>query len=146
MIRILSKSDLSALLSIERAVHIVPWSEETFIACFDAGCFGFALEDDQQMVGFIFASIRHHECHILNLCVAHTYQKRGYGRKLLEELLKAAKQQGVGIAYLEVRRSNTRAILLYQKMDFYFVGERKGYYPMPTGNEDALVFAKSLRE
>jgi ribosomal-protein-alanine N-acetyltransferase len=45
-----------------------------------------------------------------------------------------------------VRRSNSHAISLYQKMNFHLVGERKEYYPTLSGYEDALVFAKRLVE
>jgi ribosomal-protein-alanine N-acetyltransferase len=78
------------------------------------------------------------------VCVAHAHQHQGWGRKLLTHAIQYAKQHGAGIVYLEVRRSNTKAISLYRKESFYLIGERKGYYPTVAGQEDALIFAKSL--
>lgn len=144
MLRTLFKSDIDQLLKIENAVHVAPWIEETFKTCFQSGYIGWVIEVDNSIVGFIIVSLRAEECHVLNLGVAHPFQKRGFGHQLLEHALQYAKQQGVGIAYLEVRRSNTRAISLYRKMKFLLVGERKDYYPTVSGHEDAFIFAKSL--
>ena len=145
MLRLLTRTDLNAILEIERLVHIVPWTEETFEQCFDTGYVGWAVELEKKMIGFIIVALRPNECHVLNLCVRREYQRNGYGRQLLEYALTKAKDAGAGIAYLEVRRSNIPAISLYRKTAFHLVGERKHYYPSAEGTEDALVFAKSLR-
>lgn len=144
MIRTLYKSDLYQILSIENSVHVVPWTEETFKACFDAGYFGWVMEMHDKIIAFIIISLTKEECHVLNIGVTHTHQHQGHGQKLLEHVLQHAKQQGIGVAYLEVRLSNSKAIALYKKLNFQLIGERKGYYPTVSGNEDALIFAKSL--
>lgn len=146
MMRTLFKSDLDQLLTIEKSVHVAPWTEETFKICFESGYVGWIAEAEQKVIGFIIVSLTADECHVLNLCVAREYQHQGFGRKLLEHALGQSKQQGVGIVYLEVRRSNSRAISLYRKMKFHLIGERKDYYPTVSGQEDALIFAKSLHE
>ena len=146
MLRTFFKADLPQVLAIENAVHVVPWGAETFKMCLQEGYAGWVLEVDKKIIGFIFAALNMHECHILNVCVAHDYQRQGYGRLLIDNTLSHAKKQGVDIIYLEVRRSNVRAISLYRQMAFHLVGERKNYYPTVTGNEDALVFARSLQD
>ena len=143
-LRRLFKSDLFGVLAIEQLVHVVPWSKETFEACFDSGYDGWVFEEEGKVIGFVIVSLRADECHILNLCVTREYQHKGWGRKLMDEALVNARRRGIGIAYLEVRRSNTPAIALYTKMQFQVVGEREDYYPTPSGHEDALIFAKSL--
>ncbi len=146
MLRTLFKSDLPQLLEIENAVHVAPWTEETFKACFQSGYIGWVIEIEKKIIGFIFIALTVDECHILNLCVAHAFQHQGWGQKLLEKALSHAKQHGIGIAFLEVRQSNTRAISLYRKMKFHLIGQRKNYYPTVTGNEDAFIFALSLHD
>lgn len=143
-LRRLFRSDSQNILAIEEEVHVSPWSMETFEACFEAGFDGWALEIDGEVSGFIIISVRAGECHILNICVSRKHQYQGWGRQLMEQALTYARRQGIGIAYLEVRRSNQHAINLYKKMNFLAVGERKDYYPGPAGQEDALIFAKSL--
>jgi len=143
-LRILQKSDLPQVLTIENAVHITPWTKETFAVCLESPCVGVVLEIEARVIGFALASVRIGECHILNIGVLHAHQRQGYGEMLLKELLVKAKEQGAGIAYLEVRRTNTRAIALYQKLQFQQIGERKNYYPSGGGYEDALILAKTL--
>lgn len=144
MLRKFFKSDLQEMLTIEQAVHIAPWNEATFKTCFEQGYFGCVAELDKKVIGFVIYSIKVGECHILNLCVAREYQHHGWGRKLMEYALAHARKEGAGAVYLEVRRSNSRAISLYTKMNFQQIGERKGYYPTVNGVEDALVFARLL--
>lgn len=144
MMRTLFQTDIAQLLRIENSVHVTPWSEDTFKTCFQAGYIGWAVEKDKKVIGFIIISQTAEECHILNLCVDREFQHQGWGSKLLEHALAHAKKHGINIAYLEVRRSNSRAISLYKKMRFHPVGERKGYYPTVGGHEDALIFAISL--
>lgn len=144
MLRTMSKADLPQLLAIEKSVHVTPWTDETFLTCFDSGCAGWVMVVEVDIVGFVLISVRAGECHVLNLCVDLPHQRQGFGRQLLEHALKDAKTNGAGIAYLEVRRSNVHAIHLYRKQQFRLVGERKGYYPDAKGQEDALIFARSL--
>lgn len=144
MLRSYFKSDLPQLLAVETSSHAVPWTKDTFRMCFEAGYDGWVIEENKKLIGFIIVSAQVQECHILNICVAREHQRQGWGSKLLEQALKQVKANGIQVAYLEVRRTNTRAIALYQKMHFVRVGERKGYYPTEGGNEDALVFAKEL--
>lgn len=146
MLRPLRPADLQRLLAIEEAVHVVPWNEETFKTCFQAGHSGWVAEEDGVIQGFIMVALHPEECHILNICVAHAHQRKGVGRQLLEQVLDQAKRKGIMIAYLEVRKSNLPAIHLYEKLDFRIIAERKGYYPTVNGNEDALIFAKALQD
>lgn len=143
-LRRLVRADTNKVLAIEQQVHVSPWSLETFKACFDAGYDGWVFEAEGRVIGFILVSVRAGESHILNICVARQYQRKGWGRKLLEEALTHARRHGIAIAYLEVRRSNSGAIKMYQNMGFQLIGERKNYYPTVSGQEDALVFAKDL--
>lgn len=145
MIRQLFKTDIEKIVIIEQAAHVVPWTADTFKTCLQAGYSGWVLEIDKHIIGFIVVAMNHEECHVLNLCVNLAQQRQGYGQQLLAHALSQAKAQGVAIAYLEVRKSNRRAINLYQKMQFQLVGERKDYYPTVSGVEDALIFARSLR-
>lgn len=146
MLRNLTKSDINQILAIEESVHISPWTEETFNTCFESGYIGWVIEIHSKIIGFIIVSMRMAECHILNICIAFPYQHKGYGRKLLEYALENAQKNGITMAYLEVRRSNAKAINLYKKLQFDLVGERKNYYPAYEGSEDALIFAKDLSQ
>jgi ribosomal-protein-alanine N-acetyltransferase len=142
----LTETDLSQLILIEELAHISPWTEEVFRRCFASKHHVFGVKEAENLVGFVIYSMQVGECHILNLCVHPTYQKQGFGLALMTHALKVAKEQGAGIAFLEVRRSNAHALLLYKKMGFVQIAERKGYYAEDKNKkaEDALIFAKDL--
>jgi [ribosomal protein S18]-alanine N-acetyltransferase len=144
MLRPLFKSDLKEILPIEETVHLSPWSRETFETCLNAGAKGWVVEDHDKIVGFIVVMMHDEDCHILNICVRRAYQHQGYGRRLMEHVLHIAKEKGVQVVYLEVRRSNVHAISLYSKLNFVQIGERKNYYQTSGVQEDALVFGRSL--
>lgn len=144
MLRSLSKLDLPQVLNIEILTQIAPWSAETFERCLEAGFRGWVIEQNERILGFIIVSFQSGESHILNLCVHPDYQCKGHGQQLIEEALFRAKAQKMSTAFLEVRRSNYKAIALYEKMGFVQIGERKQYYPALNGREDALMFAKDL--
>ncbi len=144
MLRHVRANDLPRLMVIEIATQVFPWSEDVFIQCMQPGYVGWVLEQEEKIIGFVFVSLLADECHILNLCVAPDYQHQGFGRQLLVHALQEVSNEGAGIAYLEVRRSNQHALALYKKLGFRSVGERKGYYRTKNGNEDALVLAKDL--
>jgi ribosomal-protein-alanine N-acetyltransferase len=144
MIRPFIPTDIPAALPIEEATQAAPWSEAAFARCFEAKYPGWVIEDQGAVAGFVLLSLVLGECHILNLCVHPSLQRRGLGRQLMAYALEWAKAQGAGIVYLEVRRSNLPAILLYQGMNFKQIGERKDYYPLAKEREDALVFARDI--
>lgn len=141
---LLSKENVSEMLLIEESAHAVPWSQDVFERCFDSKYHAWGVTIGDALIGFVIFSMQVGECHILNLCIHSAYQGNGYGRQLLEYALEVAKQKQAGIAFLEVRRSNSKALALYHKMGFIQVGERKGYYPAAEGREDAILFALDL--
>lgn len=138
--------DLDKLVTLEEKAQISPWTIDVFQKCLDAGSYSWVIEVQNNVIGFIFILLQAGEAHILNICVHPDYQHQGYGVQLITEALSRLKQKEVGIAYLEVRRSNVKAIALYRKMGFMQIGERKNYYAQGEHKEDALVFAKDLRK
>jgi ribosomal-protein-alanine N-acetyltransferase len=140
----IDETDLEKLVSIEEDTQVSPWSEAAFIRCLESNYPGWVIEIDGTLQGFVFISLASGECHVLNLCIHPKQQRQGLGCKILTCALMWAKEQGAGIVYLEVRRSNLSAISLYRKMNFKLIGERKSYYATPKGPEDALVFARDL--
>jgi len=82
------------------------------------------------------------EAYVQTLGVAPSLQGRGLGRRLTEELLTAAREQGASSCWLEVRTDNTPALALYAALGFVRRGLRRGYY-QPSG-ADALVMQADL--
>ncbi len=146
LLRKMVRDDLAFILQIESATQGAPWTEETFKTVFEHAYESWILEINGRVAGYLVLSMQLDECHVLNLCVAHPHQHQGYGRKLMEHGLKQARKLNLAIVYLEVRRSNTRAIALYTSLNFRLIGERRDYYQTANGPEDALVYAVSLKD
>lgn len=144
MQRLLSSTDLPEIVEIEALTQIAPWTLAMFQQCLRANSQGVVTVLNNKIIGYILVLSQLGESHILNFGILPDYQHQGHGTKLLQHALKTVKEQGAGLAYLEVRSSNHPAITLYKKMGFKLIGERKSYYTTATGREDAFVFAKDL--
>ena len=142
--RLMCEDDLAAVVHIEQAAYLFPWSENIFRDCLRAGYACWVMESDEGLAGYAILLTAVGECHILNLCIDPGLQGKGYGRRLLAKMLEYAKSINANSAFLEVRPSNTYAVELYQSEGFNEVGVRKDYYPAKVGREDAMIFAKEL--
>ncbi len=144
-IRPMKKRDLKAVTAIETAAYRFPWSLGIFKNCLKVGysCWVGELGDD--VVAYGILSIAAGEAHVMNVCVAPAYQGHGFGRQMLEHLMRVARQNRADMILLEVRPSNQAAIRLYHRLGFNEIGRRKNYYPADGGRrEDALVMARML--
>ena len=144
-VRPMTARDLEQIMRIELAMYPFPWTQRIFEDCLRVGYRCHVGEVDGVFAGYGVMSTGANEAHILNLCVAEEYQRRGLAREMLSFLLDEADTLEVRDVFLEVRPSNTGAIVLYEQMGFNQVGLRKDYYPTESGHEDAIIYAASLR-
>ena len=63
---------------------------------------------------------------------------------MIRYLLEQAEDAGMQEAFLEVRPSNTIAMVLYRSLGFEQIGTRRGYYQAVAGREDAAVLRLRL--
>ena len=82
------------------------------------------------------------EMHIVQIATHPTFRRHGYGKQLLQQALLHTKQAGCTSCFLEVRKSNEAAILLYKRLGFLQIGTRPKYYQ--DNQEDAFLFAKGI--
>ncbi len=136
--------DIDRIILIERAAYAYPWTRGNFVDCISSGYSCWVAEVAQEVVGYSILMSGAGEGHVLNCCVAPSWQGRGLGRLMMLRLIQAAPEYGVECLFLEVRPSNTRAINLYDSLGFESVGLRKHYYPADQGREDALVMRYDL--
>ncbi|MCK6620434.1 MAG: ribosomal protein S18-alanine N-acetyltransferase [Calditrichaceae bacterium] len=141
--RYMTVEDLDAVMEIERRVFIDPWSRKSyeFEIIENRYSLPLVLEYAGKIVGYAVVWQVYEEFHIASLAIAPEQQGRGWGKYLLETLLKLA--DNADYALLEVRPSNTRAIRMYEQFGFTRLGVRKRYY---QNGEDALVMRKMLRK
>jgi ribosomal-protein-alanine N-acetyltransferase len=140
----LTARDLDAVVAIEQTIYEFPWTFGNFRDSLAAGysCWGYQSADG--LVGYAVMMLGANEAHLLNLSVAASVQRRGYGGRLLEHLVGVARGYQAHVIFLEVRPSNPAARRLYLRHGFAQVGVRKGYYPARNGREDALLLSRVL--
>jgi ribosomal-protein-alanine N-acetyltransferase len=121
--------DLPDVIALEKAVFSNPKPPEVFEH--DINIY-YVARIEGKLAGYIGIEHVLDEAHIINLAVNPALQRQGIGEAMARHVLKDAKS-----FFLEVRRSNTAAIKLYEKIGFQVIDERKNYYA--DNQEDALV-------
>ena len=137
---------LDSVLEIERESNPFPWTARNFSDCIEKGYYSMVLEDNERLVGFAIMAISSEESHLLNIGVNKDFRGSGFGEQILKKMIIAAEVMGSKKIILEVRVSNKIAYRLYEKLGFHEIGERKKYYRLPEGREDAYVMSKTLKK
>lgn len=94
--------------------------------------------------GFILCRSIAGEAEILTVGVDPAARRRGWGGALIEMSAVIASETGADAMFLEVAADNVAAIALYATTGFDRVGLRRGYYPHPGGDKDAVVMRRAL--
>jgi len=142
--RRMTLDDIEQVMKVENEVYEFPWSEGIFSDCIRVGYYCWIALQQQTVVGHAVISIVADESHMLNLSIARSHQRKGYGRQFIEFLVNEARAQQAQTMLLEVRPSNTAAINCYNGAGFNEIGCRKDYYPALDGREDALLLARHI--
>ena len=143
-IRPAEERDLDDVAAIERAVFNDPWSRRSFVDLVGERHVVFLVAvDGRAIVGYTIVLVTPPESELANLAVSRLMQHQGLGRRLLSEVVDAARERGCSEMFLEVRASNAAAIALYSAEGFTAVGRRVRYYARPI--EDAIVMRAALR-
>lgn len=83
------------------------------------------------------------ELEIYNVAVSPAHQLRGAGKILLNKCVESIGDCAQTVVWLEVRRSNIRAVNFYLRNGFKVIYTRKNYYTQPV--EDALVMKTIMK-
>ena len=143
--RPMQEADLNSIHGLEVMSQPLPWPRWFFRRQLrtDASCW--VLEEGEHLIGFGIVAFIKDGAHIMNMCVAPGYRRRGLGRRIMLQLLSSARQHHCRRVWLEVRPTNRAAILLYRKLGFRQKQVIKGYYRSPGGGQNALYMARPLR-
>lgn len=100
----------------------------------------------RKVAGFVTVRFAADEAEILTIAVVGRYRRHGYGRLLMDDVIRRLYREHIATLFLEVDRTNRAAVGLYQKLGFKVAGERKHYYANPTaGDGTALVMRLQVR-
>jgi ribosomal-protein-alanine N-acetyltransferase len=139
-IRPATRSDIPAVVAIERLAFSDPWPPAAFIGVL--GAYAMVALREDRLIGYLVARIIDREGEILNLAVHPEARRGGAARELLRRGLGDLEDRGVQKVHLEVRKSNEPAQSLYRSFGFRRVGARTGYYVRPR--EDAVIMTAVL--
>ena len=137
-------SDLAEVLAIEYRLYSFPWSRGNFTDSISSGYSCWVCRAGSELVGYRVFMMAVDDAHLLNIGVAEKWQGKGLGARLLRHAMITARQSGALNLLLEVRASNTSALVLYRHFGFQQIGVRRAYYPAEKGREDALVLTHPL--
>lgn len=135
---------LEAAAGLEALCFSEPWSVKALKLLTTPDAVGYICFADGQIAaygGMLYAPF---EGQITNIAVHPKARRQGFGRAVLNALIRDAKERDLEQIALEVRASNEAAIGLYEKTGFFVAGRRKNFYKKPA--EDALVMLKLLKE
>lgn len=142
--RQMTLADVDAVFAIEQAVQAYPWTRGNFCDSLAGGHWCGVDEAEGGVRGYAILMPAADEAELLTIGVAAAQQRKGLGRRILQEMLALARGKNMQRVFLEVRPSNMAAIALYRSAGFAEVGVRRGYYQGLNGSEDALVMACEL--
>lgn len=136
--------DLEQVVEIEQQNFSVPWTENGFFSfLLRSDTLFLVAKEEDRILGYMGIMMVLDEGEITNVSVAQTARRRGVGRLLVQTMLDKMRRVGLNMIHLEVRKSNTPAIRLYEQFAFGRDGERKNYYEEPT--EDAVLMSCRLK-
>ena len=98
------------------------------------------LEDGVKLVGFVVYDIIYERAEIIDVIIDPLYRKKGYGTKIIKEVIKDIKKSLCKNITLEVNCKNKPAINLYKNVGFKIEALRKCYY----NDEDAYLMKLDL--
>ena len=124
---------------IKCACFAHPWSKKDLENQLSLGTSHFLVAlDNGKAVGYMGLQIFSGEGYVTNVAVLPEYRRRGIAKRLIS----AEFENEMNFITLEVRKSNTPAIKLYEKAGFKNVGIRPRFYTAP--DEDAVIMTKNF--
>lgn len=134
---------LQAILEIEKTCFSSPWTllslenqisskNSIFIVAFSG----------ERVLGYAGMMTVLDEGYISNIAVAPDFRRQGIASALISELINRTRDI-LSFITLEVRKSNSAAVSLYNEQGFAQVGVRKNYYDKPK--EDAVLMTLFLK-
>jgi ribosomal-protein-alanine N-acetyltransferase len=79
--------------------------------------------------------------HLVSIAVLKNHRRKGVGMFLMKNIMKAMEEYNAKECYLEVRVSNSNAILMYRELGFVDKKRIPGYY---RDGEDAYLMVRPL--
>ncbi|MGZ3608281.1 MAG: ribosomal protein S18-alanine N-acetyltransferase [Syntrophales bacterium] len=145
----MASEDLDEILAIENLSFPKPWSRDIFVRELQIPIsrnLVAKIRKDQhsEIAGYITYWIITGELQVHKICVKENLRKSGIASRLMAEMIRLSRNEGVVMCGLEVGRSNEGAKRLYEKFGFEVTDTRSNYYA--ESGEDALILCADLKK
>ena len=135
MIKKLTSDDIdyiNQIFNLEKEIFINSAFNKTYLDTLIKGdnSFIYVYSIDNKVCGYLIVLDSIDVYEILAIATVEEYRNKGIAQELLDKI----KTKDI---FLEVRKSNEKAINFYKKNNFKQISIRKGYYSDPT--EDAII-------
>jgi len=132
-IRWMLRSDLTAVVSMERELFEFPWAQIDFANYLrNRGCMGMVATDrDGSVVGYMVYEVHENRIHLLNIAA-----RPGVGGMLMTVVLGKLDDRR-GRVMLEVRETNLKAQRFFQRWGFKAISILRDFYE--DSEEDAYL-------
>ncbi len=138
-----SLMDFKEISEIEETIFSTPWTHNALLETYATGLFEIEIAKiGDEIVAYAGIYSVLDDAFIANIATKEGFRGRGFGRMVTEKAIANAKNRDCRTLSLEVRKSNSVAISLYESLGFLNMGVRKGFYKKPT--EDALIMTLTL--
>ena len=99
------------------------------------------VDEKKEIMGFGGIAFNGADADIQTMVIKPEFQKKGYGKQLLDALLEKVKENNSKRVFLEVVAENKPAISLYLSRKFEQIAKRSNYYP---DGSDAVIMQLDL--
>lgn len=143
--------DLGQLVAMEAEAHPHDgWTEATwwaelaaprreYVVAVDAASTGAAVPGTRRVLAYAGLDHGGSTADVMTVTVDPTARGAGLGRRVMDHLVRRARQEGAEALLLEVRSDNVAALAMYRRLGFTELTVRRGYYRGPDGPVDAHV-------
>ena len=139
-VTVMDSNHIDGVVEIENTCFSHPWTKDGIIEAQNNRTQFFVFEKNNKVLGYVGVSVILDEGYITNVATLPEYRGQGVATALLTKLDSLAKLEGLSFISLEVRKSNQKAISLYERFGYKTEGVRKNFYDTPK--EDALIMTK----
>ena len=143
-IKKMTPAHIEEIARLEKECFSSPWSEDGLKTEMDNSFARFFVAlSGGKIAGYIGSHNVLGDVYITNVAVFPELRRNGVGKALVGYLVNQMKAENAEFVTLEVRKSNMKAISLYEKLEFEKVGERKNFYEKPV--EDAILMTYFIK-
>ena len=149
-LRLFQPDDIKYIVSINQRCLPENYPDQFFLGLhYHAPNAFFVAEYEDEIVGYIMCRIERgisgfgrlpaKKGHIVSVAVLHSVRCKGIGKALITAGMQGMIDYGVSEFFLEVRKSNEEAVVVYEKLGYTVRRVLRGYY---RDGEDAYLMVK----